>query len=156
MEARAMSAEPTQDWVATHERSTDALRMLVEWMDTDLDGEVADTYKGQPLAQDWARVAKVAEEAGEAVDALIGVTGQNPRKGHYGSVDDLLTELADVALTGLYAIQLFTKNGEHTIAVLFDRARHHRARREAQLESVVSGERRASDGGPIGPSRNNP
>lgn len=42
-----------------------------------------------------AHVAKVAEEAGEAVDALIGVTGQNPRKGHYGS---RLTEREETGL----------------------------------------------------------
>lgn len=110
------------------------LRELVAWMDDHLDAAVADTYKGQPLAQDWARVAKVAEEAGEAVDALIGVTGQNPRKGYYGSQAELLSELADVALTGLYAMQHFTKNRYETIGLLMDRARYHRARVEALTE----------------------
>ena len=57
------------------------LAKIVEWMDNDLDGAVAEKYKGQPLAQDWARVAKLSEEVGEAIDALIGITGQNPRKG---------------------------------------------------------------------------
>lgn len=114
----------------------DELRQLVEWMDTDLDGHVPNRYKDQPLAQDWARTAKVVEEAGEALDALIGITGQNPRKGEYGSMSDLLTELADVTLTGLYAMQHFTKNGDSTIGVLMDRARHHRARREAQMSGT--------------------
>jgi NTP pyrophosphatase (non-canonical NTP hydrolase) len=109
------------------------LRRLVVWMDDDLDGEVAERYNEQPLAQDWARVAKVGEEAGEAIDALIGVTGQNPRKGEYGSQDDLLNELADVALTGLYAIQHFVKNGDETLDTLMRRARHHRERRDAQI-----------------------
>lgn len=107
------------------------LRMTIEWMDEHLDAAVADIYKEQPLAQDWARVAKVAEEAGEAVDALIGVTGQNPRKGEYGTMDDLLSELADVALTGLYAIQHFTKDGYTTIETLLARAERHRQRVEA-------------------------
>lgn len=109
------------------------LQELVEWMDADLDGNVAERYKGDSLAQDWARVAKCSEEVGEAIDALIGITGQNPRKGEYGHLDDLLNELADVALTGLYAIQHFTKDGAMTIEGLMVRAQHHRKRREAQL-----------------------
>jgi NTP pyrophosphatase (non-canonical NTP hydrolase) len=83
-----------------------------------LDSEVAAHYKDQPLAQDWARVAKAAEEAGEAVDALIRLTGQNPRKGMCGTLEELLSELADVAWTGVFAIQHFTKDPDMTDAVL--------------------------------------
>lgn len=114
----------------------DELRELVRWMDEDLDGEVDERYREQPLAQDWARVAKVSEEVGEAIDALIGVTGQNPRKGEYGSRSDLVDELADVALTGLYAMQHFVKNADETLGLLMDRARHHHARRSAQLTEM--------------------
>jgi len=114
------------------------LRALVIWMNDDLDGEVAERYKDQPLAQDWARVAKAGEEVGEAIDALIGITGQNPRKGEYGEFGDLIAELADVSLTGLYAIQHFLKgDGGLTIQALMDRARYHRARREEQLRKAV-------------------
>lgn len=108
------------------------LRELVKWMDDDLDGAVADAYKDQPMAQDWARVSKVVEEVGEAIDALIGITGQNPRKGHYGSHDDLRAELCDVALTGIYALQHFTKNSHETMGLLMGRARLHHHRRAAQ------------------------
>ncbi|WP_198541291.1 MazG-like family protein, partial [Parafrankia soli] len=44
---------------------------------------------------------KVVEELGEAVAALIGMTGQNPRKGVTHTQADLLGELYDVALTAL-------------------------------------------------------
>lgn len=116
----------------------DELQDLIAWMDDHLDAAVADTYKGQPLAQDWARVAKVSEEVGEAIDALIGITGQNPRKGYYGSRADLLSELADVALTGLYAMQHFTKNRHETTGLLMDRARYHRQRVEgADIDRAV-------------------
>lgn len=108
----------------------DELAGLVSWADAYLDRDVAETYRDQPLAQDWARVAKVSEEAGEAIDALIGLTGQNPRKGHYGGLNDLLSELADVALTGLYAIQHFTKSEAATVETLMARARYHRSRVE--------------------------
>jgi NTP pyrophosphatase (non-canonical NTP hydrolase) len=105
---------------------------IIRWVDDYLDSTVADAYKDQPLAQDWARVAKVTEEAGEAVDALIGFTGQNPRKGTYGTEADLLDELADVALTGLYALQHFMKNNRHVdpLEYLIDRARRHQRRIE--------------------------
>lgn len=106
----------------------DEIVNIIREIDLLLDEHVSEQYKDQPLAQDWARVSKVVEEAGEAVDALIGLTGGNPRKGQYGSLDDLLNELADVALTGLYAMQHFTKNEYVTLGRLVVRANHHRSR----------------------------
>lgn len=44
-------------------------------------------------------IMKIAEEFGEAVQAYIGITGQNPRKGTYGTRDDVQKELADVIVT---------------------------------------------------------
>lgn len=108
-----MSTETTEE-AGTLERVLAIIRDVDTW----LDAEVSAGYQGQPLAQDWARVAKVAEEVGEAIDALIGCTGQNPRKGHYGTADDLLGELADVAVTGMFAIQHFTKDENKTAAVI--------------------------------------
>lgn len=91
-----------------------AVAMIDDW----LDSHVAPGYKEQPLAQDWARVAKASEEAGEAVDALIKMTGQNPRKGMCGTSAELLGELADVTWTGIFAIQHFTKDTAVTDEVL--------------------------------------
>ena len=91
---------------------------VVRDADVWLDGDVSRPYKGQPLAQHWARVAKVAEEVGEAIEALIGVTGQNPRKGVCADEGDLLAELADTALTAILAIQHFTKDAGQTDRVL--------------------------------------
>ncbi|WP_147268435.1 MazG-like family protein [Spongiactinospora rosea] len=34
-------------------------------------------------------ILKIAEEFGEAVQAYIGITGQNPRKGVYGTREDV-------------------------------------------------------------------
>ena len=86
-----------------------------------LDDNVSEEYKAQPLAQDWARVAKMTEELGEAIDAFIGLTGQNPRKGYYGTRDDLLDELADAALASILAIQHFTKDEAETVVILITR-----------------------------------
>ena len=73
---------------------------------------------------------KVVEEAGEAINALIGISGQNPRKGKYSDMDDLIGELADVALTGIYAIQHFTKDGDRTLSAILEKARYHKSRIE--------------------------
>jgi hypothetical protein len=68
--------------------------------------------------EDSMRVMKVGEEFGEAVQAYIGMAGQNPRKGVTHSIQDLLGELADVAVTALCAIQHFTQDAAITEAVI--------------------------------------
>lgn len=95
--------------------------MMVAAIDQWLDGNVADLYKDHPIAQDWARISKVAEELGEAIQCYIGVTGQNPRKGVINDMDDVLEELADVAWTAILAIQHFTKDSGGTEQLLEDR-----------------------------------
>ena len=90
------------------------VRDVDEWLDED----VPDNYKNQGLAQDWARISKVIEELGEAVSAMIGATGQNPRKGRTHDQDDMLYELADVVMTGILAIQHFTKDTHDTREIL--------------------------------------
>ena len=105
----------------------ESLPELISWVNTHLDDHVSEVYKDQPLAQDWARVAKASEEVGEAIDALIGVTGQNPRKGTYGTLDDLYDELADVALTAMYAIAHF-ENDIDVLHIINKRSQYHKDR----------------------------
>jgi hypothetical protein len=117
------------------------MKHIIETVNNHLDGRVAETYQDQPLAQDWARVAKLAEELGEmreashgqnlsaadherfgaleeaigrSISALIGATGQNPRKGVTGTQGEMLSELVDVICTGLFALQHFTQDAEAT------------------------------------------
>lgn len=108
----------------------EAVALVDHW----LDSAVADSYQGQPLAQDWARVAKVVEEAGEAIEALIAWTGQNPRKPRRVEArNELLTELADVALTAILGMQHFTKDAGQTWAYIDHRlARLQQRAEEAQ------------------------
>jgi NTP pyrophosphatase (non-canonical NTP hydrolase) len=94
-----------------------AISDIDQWLD---DGVSMD-YRIQPLAQDWARIAKVIEELGEAVQAMIGYTGQNPRKGVTNGRDKVLEELADVVFTAILAIQHFTKNDSETRRVLSEK-----------------------------------
>ncbi|MCC9310063.1 MazG-like family protein [Kitasatospora sp. RB6PN24] len=61
----------------------------------------------------WSRVAKVGEEAGEVVAALIGALGANPRKGVVGDLGDVERELLDVATAALLAVDhLRTRAGQ--------------------------------------------
>ena len=88
---------------------------IVHKVDEWLDSKVGDWYKDQPLAQDWARIAKVQEELGEVIAEWILYTGQNPRKPQDDeALDRMLRELADTAMTAIYAIQHFTKSEQTT------------------------------------------
>ena len=50
------------------------------------------------------QILKITEEAGEVAEALIGVTGQNPRKGYSHSWQDVENELCDVVITAMVAL----------------------------------------------------
>jgi hypothetical protein len=96
-------------------------RFWLEAIDLHLDAEVGQDYLEQPLAQDWARIAKVQEECGEAIAELILWTKQNPRKALRGDTrtkDDVLKELADVVITGALAMQHFTKDATETQRII--------------------------------------
>ena len=73
-----------------------------------------------PEAILWGRVSKVTEEAGESIAALIGATGQNPRKGYTHSMEDVVSELLDVAVTALGAVEHLTDNTGASIDLLAD------------------------------------
>lgn len=50
------------------------------------------------------RVMKIGEELGEAIEALIGMQGWNPRKGVTHTLEDLEDELSDVLITAWMAL----------------------------------------------------
>lgn len=58
------------------------------------------------------RLIKVFEEAGEAAQALIGVEGQNPRKGVTHSNADVASELCDVVIAAMVAMHDYTPDPE--------------------------------------------
>ncbi len=51
---------------------------------------------------------KLSEEVGEVAQAVIGVTGQNPRKGVTHTWEDVQGELCDVAISALVALRTLT------------------------------------------------
>ncbi|GIF02342.1 MazG-like family protein [Paractinoplanes rishiriensis] len=74
---------------------TDAARRLAAQLD----------QRGNPdlagLPETLCRALKVQEEAGEMAQAVIGVLGQNPRKGTTHTWDDVVAEAIDTALSAL-------------------------------------------------------
>ncbi|GAA2570744.1 MULTISPECIES: MazG-like family protein [Streptomyces] len=54
------------------------------------------------------RMLKLSEEVGEVAEAVIGATGQNPRKGRTHSWDDVEAELCDVVITAMVALRTLT------------------------------------------------
>ena len=78
--------------------ASDALVALSEWID-------AGNVDRDPESITWGRLAKITEEAGEVIAAFIGATGQNPRKGVTHTLDDVVAELLDVAVTSLGAVE---------------------------------------------------
>jgi NTP pyrophosphatase (non-canonical NTP hydrolase) len=65
----------------------------------------------QPIGGDqglFLRMLKLSEEVGEVAEAVIGATGQNPRKGVTHTWEDVQGELCDVVITALVALRTLT------------------------------------------------
>ncbi|WP_316760065.1 MazG-like family protein [Streptomyces herbicida] len=54
------------------------------------------------------RMLKLSEEVGEVAEAVIGATGQNPRKGVTHTWEEVQGELCDVVITALVALRTLT------------------------------------------------
>ncbi|WP_109001327.1 MazG-like family protein [Streptomyces rishiriensis] len=62
------------------------------------------------------RVLKLSEEVGEVAQAVIGATGQNPRKGADHTWEDVQAELCDVVITALVALRTLTPDAPAVFA----------------------------------------
>src|SRR5690606_13397343 len=78
----------------------DTIGMLCAWLDTNRPVDGPDEL--------LLRILKLSEEVGEVAQAVIGATGQNPRKGTTHTWDDVRSELCDVAVTALVALRTLT------------------------------------------------
>ncbi|MGW6530229.1 MazG-like family protein [Streptomyces venezuelae] len=70
----------------------------------------------QPQAALLLRMLKLSEEVGEVAQAVIGATGQNPRKGTTHSWDDVRAELCDVIVTAMVALRTLTPDAAAVLA----------------------------------------
>lgn len=95
--------------------TSNMLAELSKWID-----ESPANMARDPEAATWGRLAKVSEECGEVIQAYIGVTGQNPRKGVHASIDDVKKELLDVAVTALAAYEHLEGNKDTSIYALYE------------------------------------
>jgi hypothetical protein len=68
-----------------------------------LDARMPQELAGLPAR--LLQAMKVQEEAGELAEAMIGVTGQNPRKGVTHTWDDTVLEAVDVAMSALVFVE---------------------------------------------------
>ncbi|MPY62872.1 MazG-like family protein [Streptomyces spongiae] len=75
------------------------------------------------------RMLKLSEEVGEVAQAVIGATGQNPRKGTTHTWDDVQAELCDVIITALVALRSLTPDAREVFTA------HLTAVRERSLGS---------------------
>ncbi len=66
-----------------------------------------------PEQQTLLRMLKLSEEVGEVAQAVIGATGQNPRKGVSHSWQDVESELCDVIITAMVALTTLTPDAAH-------------------------------------------
>ncbi|MGW0463948.1 MazG-like family protein [Streptomyces sp. NPDC003027] len=62
------------------------------------------------------RVLKLSEEVGEVAQAVIGATGQNPRKGTTHTWQDVEAELCDVIITAMVALRTLTPEAAEVFA----------------------------------------
>ncbi|MGE7439421.1 GNAT family N-acetyltransferase [Kitasatospora sp. NPDC001175] len=103
----------------------DAVDRLVGW----LDGESRLSAGDERLL----RILKLSEEVGEVGQAVIGATGQNPRKGVTHSWEDVQHEICDVVLAALVALRTLTPEAREVFA---ERMAHVEARSLAARSPV--------------------
>lgn len=62
------------------------------------------------------QILKITEEAGEVAEAVFGATGQNPRKGHTHTWQDVEAEVCDVIITAMVTLARLTPEARETFA----------------------------------------
>ncbi|MFC3576555.1 MazG-like family protein [Streptomyces yaanensis] len=91
----------------------DSITRLHAWLDANRTHDGADGL--------LLRVLKLSEEVGEVAQAVIGATGQNPRKGTTHSWADVEAELCDVVITALVALRTLTPQAREVFAAHLER-----------------------------------
>jgi len=112
-----------------HHHETRGLLAAAKHLSIDPVGEVGnvvigvrrwlDRHNGYGAPELGLRVARVAEAAGTAVGAWLGLVGQHPRTGVTHTRDEVAAELGEVVLAALVALR---SRGYDPAAVLRERA----------------------------------
>ncbi|WP_327297971.1 MULTISPECIES: MazG-like family protein [unclassified Streptomyces] len=77
---------------------------------------LAQSASRPPHEETLLRILKLSEEVGEVAQAVIGATGQNPRKGTSHSWQDVEAELCDVIVTAMVALRTLTPDAAEVFA----------------------------------------
>ncbi|MER6026279.1 GNAT family N-acetyltransferase [Streptomyces sp. NPDC001851] len=81
-----------------------------------------DTENGLASEEQWTlQVLKLAEEVGEAAQAVIGARGTNPRKGHSHTWTDVQDEVADTVITGMVSLARLRPDAREYFAAVLAR-----------------------------------
>ncbi|GHD83749.1 MazG-like family protein [Streptomyces naganishii] len=80
-------------------------------------------YEGTTREGLLLRLLKLSEEVGEVAQAVIGATGQNPRKGRTHTWTDVESELCDVIITALVALRTLTPEAREVFTTHLTRVR---------------------------------
>ncbi|MFE2723221.1 MazG-like family protein [Kitasatospora sp. NPDC059327] len=89
-------------------RIWESVDQLVAWLDRE--------SKLSPQEERLLRILKLSEEVGEVGAAVVGVTGQNPRKGVTHTWEDVQHELCDVVFSALVALRTLTPDAAQVFA----------------------------------------
>jgi hypothetical protein len=114
----------------------DGLVAISRWLD-----EAPVNAARTPLERMLLRTIKLAEENGEMVAEIIGLTGQNPRKGVTSDVDKVIAEALDTVVTGLGIVEHLTDNEGRAFGLLFEKL----AKVHARMLALPSADEISSD-----------
>ncbi|MFD4632551.1 MazG-like family protein [Streptomyces sp. NPDC058284] len=92
----------------TRQDPWDTVDRLCAWLDSQ--------NRRAPQEALLLRMLKLSEEVGEVAQAVIGATGQNPRKGTSHTWDDVQAELCDVIVTAMVALRTLTPDAADVLA----------------------------------------
>ncbi|MFD7449974.1 MazG-like family protein [Kitasatospora sp. NPDC059827] len=103
---------------------------LVAWLD--------DQSTQSPQEERLLRLLKLSEEVGEVGAAVIGATGQNPRKGVTHTWEDVQHELCDVVFSALVALRTLTPDAARVFdeRLAYVEQRSAASRDTAELETA--------------------
>ncbi|MFV0136300.1 MazG-like family protein [Streptomyces sp. HMX87] len=94
----------------------DAIDDLGKWLDAERDRAGGARSPADGREDLLLRILKLSEEVGEVAQAVIGATGQNPRKGVTHTWDDVQSELCDVVITSMVALRTLTPDAREVFA----------------------------------------
>lgn len=80
------------------------------------DARTAQEWRDEAIM--WRRSMKGTEEAGEVTEAVLGLLGENPRKGQTHTLAEVISEHLDAAMAHLGSVEHLTGNKGEALDLL--------------------------------------